>query len=613
MEKFWEAKAALRFARFFLAVLVFVAAVRTADASPLLLVKNGVTRHTIVLASGASLSEKHAAEELQKFIQEMSGAKLPIVDEDKAPKSRLVVIGRGKVQERLAPGIAFDKLGDEGFALRRVGDSIVIAGGRLRGTMYGIYYLLDEVLGCRWYTSFVSKIPESKTIRIDRLDIVSRPDFEYRQPFYSDAFDADWAARNRTNGGFLTRLDAKRGGSIAYNHFCHTFEEMVPPGKYYQAHPEYYALTGGVRAGGQFDGQLCLTNPDVLKIATETVLQWIAASPELKIVSVSQNDNRSYCHCPNCAAVDAEEGSPSGLMLRFVNAIADEVARQYPDILIDTFAYQYTERPPKITKPRANVRVRLCPIDCCEHHPYETCPQNADFMSNLRGWDAITDNLYIWHYNTNFANYLLPMPDFEQLPLSLRLYKRSGVKGVFCQGTYTAGNCPAGGGGWMDNLKAYIQAKMLWNTTVDPSTVRKDFMQGFFGKAWQPIDQYVDLIQNEVVSENIHGGIFESVARVRFLPPDIMVKCNALFDEAEKLADSPDVLARVKHARLSVRYVEVSRQAEAAASSGTPEQKQAAKEALQVFVNDCIKDGITNFSEVGPPQAWLDSKLARLE
>jgi len=606
-------KTAFSFAIFMLTALVCAsAAVGTADAFTLALVKKGVTRHTIVLAGGASPSEKHAAQELQKFIREISGATLPIVDEGMAPRSRLIVIGRGTMQNKFASNIAFDKLGDEGFTVRRVGDNIVIAGGRLRGTMYGVYYLLDEVLGCRWYTSFVSRIPVSKTITLDRLDIVSRPDFEYREPFYTDAWDADWAARNRTNGN-STRLDATRGGKIAYNRFCHTFDELVPTDTYFSGHPEYYSLTGGARVGGQYSGQLCLTNPDVLKIVTTTVLKWITANPELKMVSVSQNDNWNYCTCPNCAAGDAEEGSPSGLMLRFVNAVAAEVAKQYPDILIDTFAYQYTERPPKVTKPGANVRVRLCPISCCEHHSYEMCPRNAGFMANLKGWAAITDNMYIWHYNTNFANYLLPMPDLDQLPSSLRLYKRCGVKGVFCQGTYTAGNGPAGGGGWMDNLKAYIQAKMLWNTGIDPVAVRKDFMQGFFGMAWQPVDRYLDLIQDRVGSENIHGGIFETVEGITFLPADLLVKCNALFDEAEKLADSPDVLARVKHARLSVRYVEMNRRVEAVASSGTPEQKQAVKDALRVFVDDCVRDGISNVSEGGSLQAWLDSKLAGLK
>ncbi len=589
-------------------VAVVMSAVLTKRASAFPLVKNGITKHTIVLSTGASPSEKHAAAELQKFIKEMSGATLPIVDESAAPKAKLVVIGRGALQEKIAPGIPFDKLGDEGFVIRNAGGNLVIAGGKLRGTMYGVYYLLDDVLGCRWYSSYASKIPKMKTIRLDQPGFESKPDFEYREPFYSDAFDADWAARNRTNGN-AAKLDEARGGKIGYNRFCHTFDELVPMPTYYKDHPEYYSLIGDKRVGGQYDGQLCLTNPEVLKIVTTNVLSWIAAAPQLKIVSVSQNDNYGYCKCPNCAAVDAEEGSPAGLMLRFVNAVADEVAKQYPDILLDTFAYQYTEKTPKITKPRPNVRVRLCPIDCCEHHPYETCPNNANFMANLNNWSALTDNMYIWHYNTNFANYLLPMPDFDQLPQSIRLYKTSGgVKGVFCQGTYTAGYSPAGGGGWMDNLKAYMQAKLLWNTGADAAAVRRDFMQGFFGNAWKPVDETIDIIQEKVRKDNIHGGIFQRIEGVLFLPDDLIARCSAKFDEAEKLAESPEVLARVKHARLSIRYVQVCRQG-MAAKTGTPEQRLAATEAFKQFADEAAKGGITNISEGGTLTDWLNGKV----
>ena len=127
-------------------MVVMMAVVMNTRASAFPLVKDGVTKHTIVVSKDASPSEKHGAEELQRFIKEMSGATLPIVDEIAAPKAKLVVIGRGALQEKIAPGIPFDKLGDEGFAIRNDGGNLVIAGGRLRGTMYGVYYLLDDVL-----------------------------------------------------------------------------------------------------------------------------------------------------------------------------------------------------------------------------------------------------------------------------------------------------------------------------------------------------------------------------------------------------------------------------------------------------------------------------------
>ena len=90
-------------------------------------------------------------------------------------------------------------------------------------------------------------------------------------------------------------------------------------------------------------------------------------------------------------------------------------------------------------RPRPNVRIRLCPIGVCEAHPYEQCPYNRFFVDILQAWSKITSQLYIWHYNTNFAHYLLPFPDFDQLADSFPMYRRHGVVGLFMEGAYAAG------------------------------------------------------------------------------------------------------------------------------------------------------------------------------
>lgn len=587
-----------------------------AESNEIRLVEAGKSDFTIVLSKDASASEKHAAAELQKFLKEISGAELPIAAEGQARPEQMIVLGDGETFRSLNAGVVLKDLGDEGFAIQTVGPHLVIVGGRLRGTMYGVYTLLEEQLGCRWYTSTVSYIPKTSTITLKPLSIVQKPDFEYREPFYTDAWDPDWAARNKVNGNH-TRLDEQRGGKISYMPFVHTFDSLVPKAEYFEKHPEYYSLIDGVRRGGQLEGQLCLANPDVQRIALETVMRWMEQNPNATIFSVSQNDNVAYCRCETCAAVDAEEGSPAGLLLRFVNTIAAEAAKKYPGKLIDTLAYQYTEKPPKITKPLPNVRIRLCPISNCEHHPYEQrcCPQNAAFMDNLAGWDAITDSLYIWHYNTIFANYLLPQPDLDEIAADIPLYKRSGVKGIFMQGTYTAmqDNRPTGGGGFMDDLKQYLIAKLLWNTRADVKAIRADFLRGFYGKAAGPIDRYLDLLHDKVRKDNIHGFIFNSPqATAGLMTPEIVAAADKLFDEAQSLAENEAVLARVKHARLSLEYFKIMQGANLAAS-GTPEQKAEALRKLTDLAARCKANGITQWSEGGTVDAIMARWSAALK
>lgn len=577
---------------FALAVLLAFMVVQ-GHADGIKLAENGRSEYTIVLSMNASPSEKHAARELSNFLHQITGAQFPIVTESGWCPKRMIVLGDGNTAKSLGVSIDIKDLGDEGFTIKTAGPHLVIVGGRLRGTMYGVYAFLEEVLGCRWYTPSVSYIPKKPTVILGPLDIVQKPDFEYREPYYTGAFDADWAARNRVNGNG-TKLDKARGGKVEYHYFVHTFAALVPLEKYWQDHPEYYSMIDGKRTNDHT--QLCMSNPDVVKIATETVLRWIEERPSAKIYSVSQNDWYNNCQCEKCRAIDEEEGAPSGLLLRFVNAIAEEVEKKYPDKLIDTLAYQWTEKPPKITKPRKNVRVRICPISNCQHHPYEKCEKNADFMENLRNWNKIADVLYIWHYNTVFPHYLMPLPDLEELAADLPMYKKHGVKGIFCQGTYNAGWGPYGGAGFMDDLKAYLIAKLLWNTKADAKAIIADFLNGFFGKAGKPIGQFLDLIHDKVRKENIHGDIWQDPNKP-WLTPEILAESERLFDEAEKVADNEDVLRRVKHARLSLEYVKIYRECKQIGEKGTHEQKAETLKRLEDFIARCKADGITQLCE----------------
>ena len=567
-----------------LALILVIAG--TAQAADIELVKDGKSAYTIVLSKDASPSEKHAAQELQTFIMQISGAELPI---SRTPSGKAIFLGE---QDAIRSAkIDFKSLGDEGFTIKTVGPHLVIAGGRLRGTMYGVYTFLEEVLGCRWYSSKVSYIPRKPTITIPALNVTRKPDFEYRDMWYWDSFDADWAARNKLNGN-SPRLDEERGGKVRYaGYFSHSFCLLVPNDPYLKEHPEYFSLVDGERKAGKYEGQLCLTNPDVLKVVTDGVLRWLDENPGARLVSVTQNDNSNYCECDKCKAVDAEEGSPSGLLLRFINAVADEVAKKYPDVLVDTFAYQYTEKPPKITKPRPNVLIRLSSIECCQQHRYEHCPRDMAFLANLRAWSKITNHLYIWHYSTVFPHYLMPFPDLHELKADIPMYKRNGVKGIFVEGDYAPG-----GGGWMDELKAFLCAKLMWDAHADPREIQADFLNGYFGKAGKPIGDWLGLLERKVLVEDIHGRIFQK-ADAPYLTPDVMAEGERLFDEAERVADNPEVLERVKHARLGIEYVKVMREIGKAQKSGTPEEKATAIEMLDALVQECKADGMTAIRE----------------
>jgi hypothetical protein len=511
------------------------------------LVRHRVSGYSVCISSHASPSEKRGAAELQSFLEQISGARLPVVTDERPLHGRLILVGQSRALDRRKHGISFGPLGAEGFALKTVGRDLVIAGGRERGTMYGVYAFLER-LGCRWFTRDVSRIPRLDTIPLPRLDETQRPSFEYREPYFTEALDKDWAARNRQNGSFM-RLDESAGGKMAYYPFVHSFYKLVPPEKYFEQHPEYFSLIDGKRRSEQ--GQLCLTNPDVLRTAVETVESWIEDHPEAAIYSVSQNDCEGWCECDRCRRVESEEGGAhSGPLLRFVNALAGQIEKKHPGKLIDTLAYWYTEQPPAQVRPRPNVRIRLCPIGVCEAHPYEQCPRNAYFMRNLKAWSKITSQLYIWHYNTNFTHYLMPFPDFDEIAADLPMYQRHGVVGVFMEGAY-----PPGGGGETAELRSYVSAKLLWDVRTDVNQAVNEFLEGVYGGAARPLRAYYDLLRRQVRERHLY--IFMDPERL--YDEDFLRQATSLFEDAERAAGSEAIRQRVRKARLPIEYLKLAR------------------------------------------------------
>jgi len=127
-------------------------------------------------------------------------------------------------------------------------------------------------------------------------------------------------------------------------------------------------------------------------------------------------------------------------MIAFVNAVAESVGRKYPKALLSTFAYWYTRKPPRTLKPRSNVMIQLCSIDCCCLHAVDDpkCALNREFCDDMRVWNSKCDKIFIWHYNTNFGSYMLPFPNLRAIGPSVKYFADRSGRGVFMQAAGTA-------------------------------------------------------------------------------------------------------------------------------------------------------------------------------
>ena len=550
-----------------LLAIALLAGAATADEA-MTLADKGVARAVVVVADDAMEPEKYAATELVAFLKQVTGAAFKVAS--KAPKDTpRLLVGPGAARQADAT-FSVEGLGEEGIVLRTVGSDLILAGGRPRGTLYAVYTFLEDHVGCRWWSSKASTIPRKATLTVGPLDVRYVPPLEYREPFWYDAFDGDWAVRNKSNGHSV-RVDAKRGGKHIYEGFVHTFNHLIPPATYFKDHPEWFSEIKGKRTAHR--AQLCLTNEDMRRELVRNLKARLRKHPAATIASVSQNDWWNPCTCKACAAIDKEEGSYAGTLLRFVNAVAADIEEEFPRVAISTLAYQYTRRPPKLVTPRSNVIVRLCSIECSFSHPLGhegnralrnvfvrlynidcafTLPQihewNRVFRDDIVGWSKICDRLYIWDYTTNFRHYILPHPNLRVLGPNVKFFVAHNVKGLFEQGAYTSY------GAEMAELRAWVLAKLLWDPTLDAAKLIDEFLAGYYGPAAKHIRAYLDVTHDAVEASGDHLGCF-SPHTAKFLSFDTLHRGWAHLVKAEgAVKDDPDLLQRVRVAQLPVMY-----------------------------------------------------------
>lgn len=500
-------------------------------------------------------SVEYAATELRDYVGRLNG-KAPTAVTNAAPTAGIAV--------------AIDPASDDdAFEFRSDGRLLRVLGGK-RGVLYGICELLERFGGVEWLSSWCTYVPKDRKFRVPRdLNERHAPAFWSREVYYGDVMDHfEFAAHLRLNGLYSHDstnphpVDPKLGGKgwrfVKGLKNCHTFTFLMHPRDYYREHPEYYALVDGIRS--DIHWQLCLTNPDVLRICTEKVLAYLAADPTAKLVGVSHNDHRSnYCRCEKCAAVDAEEGSHAGTELRFVNAIADEVKKRYPDVLVQTLAYQYTRKPPKLTKPRDNVVITLCSIECDRLRPFGAAnshPDNVAFVDDLRGWSKLTDKLYVWDYTGENLHYFYPMPNTPVVQDNIRFFRDNNVRFVFSEGNGSKAYHPE-----FAELKAWLIAKSLWDPDQPQEELLDRFFNGFYGAAAPFVREYYELEKTLAASAPAEKkvSLYQS-DDVRFYTEEFLDRGLALWDRAlAAVKDDPLRRYNVRMGRASVVRLKLDR------------------------------------------------------
>lgn len=567
------------------------------------------SEHVIVLPTEPTPSEQRAASELRERLMLQTGVNLEIVAESQTGARFPILLGRSSSFARYGVQVDYAHLGLDGIHIELLPNALVLAGGQ-RGVLYSMFTFLEEQLGWRWFTDHCIVWPKQGDFTPAPFKKVYVPKIAFRMPSSIQMTQPEICVPLKLVGQRV-RADESWGGSFHFRPWVHTFNAMVPREKYAAEHPEYYSEINGKRFTEERT-QLCLTNPEVLQISIDKVREWIrTASPGLFAVSISQNDWRNYCCCANCQALADHEGSQAGPLLHFVNKIAAAVEKDYPDLLIDTLAYQYTRKAPKFVKPAKNVLIRLCSIECCFVHTLEDCEYNQSFRDDIIDWARISPRLFVWDYTINFAHSTQPFPNLRVLKPNLQFYVEHGVTGM-----YEQGNAFTRGGEFQD-LRVYLLAKLLWDQNFDVEQGIVDFTNHYYGPAAPHIRAYIELIHDTI------GGDTDKHVRIYASPrsyldrPEMLAKAQQIFAQADAAVSNDPVFAqRVSVACMPLWYtmLELGSTAfflqDGVFKAGGAHDYQ---DILQRFVDAAKAVKLTKISESArrPYNAWLTFQQSR--
>jgi len=523
-----------------------------AATSTITLSKDSKTDYTILISSNPTTMDVKAAADLAMWLKEMTGAEFPVVKESVVFKPGAKVISIGKTLLYSVSGIDKPKrdLSRDGYMISVKDSAIFILGGKKRGIVDGVYSLLEEDLGCRWYAPGTQTIPHRSTLKFKPVSRTYVPILEDRRdPYYADTmFDIDWSLRNKTRSRWAL-VPAEWGGHPRFfrDMMVHSFNAFIPPGVFLKSNPEYFSLVKGVRQ----PFQQCLTNPVVLQMVIDQVRNGLREDPSIEIVEISPNDGYGYCECENCKKISDAEGTQMGPLLQFLNKVSDAIIKEFPDVKINTLAYLDTITPPKTIRPRSNISFWLCTDAYAWGKPNEFAWETKKLDDALKGWSKVHANMIIWDYPSNFT-YMVPNINMPVHQKNLAYYIKHGATGVMYQCAHAETNFGAD----HSFMRSWVWAKQLWDPSKDTRALTRDFNYGYYGAAGEYMQKYDDMLWNAWGIVRMH---WKEKTPPNPIDKAFVAKGWELMKQAEAAAaGDPELLKRIKTAQMPLMYMKAT-------------------------------------------------------
>ena len=491
------------------------------------------TSAIIISSPTAGVHEKQAAEDLAKYVEIMTGAKLDIANTPPAIKAALqtktpkLILGQEAMSAqpklRTTLNSVLKKnpyLRTDSIVLQRDGNRVYVAGNNDLSHYFAVAELL-RLWGCRWYmpTEFGECIPNEKELKIGDLN------YAYSSPFEIRSYWISWLGDNSGAKEFQMRnMMSGRGDMPQTGHALGKFTKGLGKGtfnfpitasstaEHVAGQVEKMYAEGKNFSLGMEDGSYDSENPkdqELMKLQWDKYfLRWSVTDP----------------------------------MLELYNNVSAILQKKYPksNAKIGFLAYANMTIPPvrEMTAERS-LFCELAPIDIDPIHGMDNpqSPPRHEYRDMLHKWAKVMQGrLCIYDYDQGMLVWRdIPNPSHMAFRQDVQHYRKAGVLGVNTESRNAIATT---------FLNLHLRARLLWNPDADVDSLLDEFYPKFYGPAAEPMRKYwtaiYDAWKNTIVTEH------ECFVAPAVYTPEVMSVLKKELAAAEKIING----VKVKGAKL---------------------------------------------------------------
>lgn len=577
-----------------------------AEKGGVTLLENGEVKATVVYSEGASESLIAAADFMAATLERMSGSSgVRTAVKEGGESGFSIYVGRAANSAL----IDLSDVKDDGYRLEIKPEGIYIVGKTDDAARNGVYDFLETHLECMYVSPENTYVPLCPTVKLALEEKTVNPTITWRKVYQYESVQNGWYERLKMNGTIVKEGENSIELYNEWGTWCHSSFEFVPPEKYFDEHPEYYAKFLGKRRyqfnvlGRTFPTHLCYTNEEVYQIAEAELVKRIEANPEVKFWDFSIMDTYfATCRCKECKKFNKEAGSEMGTLLAFLNRLADAIKDDYPDVYLSTLAYQRVKNPPKNMKCAPNLCINVCAFPGTQSYPYSTeggIKASREFAERVVEWGKICDNILVWDYVVNFTHLKLPFPNFEFQKENLEFYLENNIRFVFHQGSREPMDENA-------EMRTYLLSRQLWDKDVDLLALAKKYVAVVYGDAAGLVEEYMDLQNSAMIESGVDLSLYDNPKKHKngYLSPKLTDKYLELTEKMLEVAENSDTV--------NVKAVEMLRvNALYAKMTDTSWDYKAKKAAFEEFKELSEKYNFTKSGEIVEMSRFVEKDYPR--